>query len=364
MIRRLVESGLIRRLEPPPLEPVEEPPRNKRRESAVSLALFIGWLVLVGGILATMGNIGAERSGAPAPWLALTGVGTWVLAEWLARGLGMVWPGSMLGLLGPISFAYALALAVPDIRVLPGLDFLTVVYGLTALGMIVYLFRFRLAGLVSPIVSFSVIALFLLLKGSNPANWRDVEGISPRGLLAALVDQPLFMALFGTLSLGAVVLARRLDLYGDWFGIQAARPLHIVGAGVLALVLGRIAAWLPAGLDVAVLLALYLAGFLWAMRIDRVAVMVAAWFAMARSLVLSVTEPLGLALDMQQWAGIHSIVLGLGLVLWGRYRQRVFVPIGWTMQPRNIRWNWPERVIWPPPNAETDPRARALDRGA
>ncbi|MEO0820247.1 MAG: hypothetical protein AAF074_07440 [Pseudomonadota bacterium] len=329
-------------------DPVYEPKRDKRGEVGWTMAIFWGWLAYAALTFWTAG-FDAGRTMVPIPFLLAAGVGTWFLAEWLVRKRGMIWPGSMLGLLGPVSFALAFSLSTPELRALPGLEYITVIYSGTTLGMLIYAWRFRLAGLISPIVTFSVISLFLFFKGSNPANWGQIEGFSPRGFLAAFIDKPESMAFFGTLAALAMIQARRLDLYGDWFALQAARPLHIIGAAIVGLVLGRVAEGLPTGLDTAVLLILFVAGFLWAMRIDRLPVMVAIWLAMARPLIATVVEPMGIAMDWRDWGYSISAVVALGLVLWARMRQPLFVPLGWTMQPRHIQRNWPERVIWPLP---------------
>ncbi|MEL6336251.1 MAG: hypothetical protein AAFQ88_06340, partial [Pseudomonadota bacterium] len=107
--------------------------------------------------------------------------------------------------------------------------------------------------------------------------------------------------------------------------------------------------WLPSGLDLAVLVILYVVGFLWAMRIDRLPVLVAIWLAMSRSLVVSYADVAGMQLYWWELGWWMTAVTALGMVLWGSTRQRYFVPNGWTMQPRHILRNWPERQIYPPP---------------
>ncbi|MEM6423337.1 MAG: hypothetical protein AAF698_12145, partial [Pseudomonadota bacterium] len=262
---------------------------------------------------------------------------------------GMIWPGSMLGLLGPASFAVALSLATPELRALPGLEYITVIYSATTAGMLVYAWRFRLAGLISPIVTFSVISLFLYFKGSKPENWGQIEGFSPRGFIAAFVDSPPNMAVFGTLAVLGMIKARQLDLFGDWFSLQAARPLHVICSAIVALVIGRLAEWLPTGIDFVTLVCLYVAGFLWAMRIDRLPVLVAIWLAMSRSLVITYLGVTGTTMFWWELGWAMTAITAFGMVLWGYTRQRYFVPSGWTMQPRHILRNWPERQIWPMP---------------
>jgi hypothetical protein len=327
-------------------DPVREPERDKVNEVRWTLSIlgvWLAWTVLTFAIA----GIGQGRTTTPIPFFLAATVVTWLGADHLVHRRGMVWPGSMLGLLGPMSFALALSLATPYTRALPGLEYLTVVYSTTTLGMMLYAWRFRLAGLISPIVTFSVISLFMFFKGTDPGNWTKIEGVSPRGFLAAFIDNPVNMAVFGTLGALAMWRARRLDLHGDWHALQAARPLHIIGAAITALVAGRLAELLPPAATAATILALFLAGFLWAMRIDRLPVLVSIWLAMARPLVDATATLAGQDLVWWRTAFAVTAVTALGMVLWGLTRQRVFVPLGWTLQPRNILRNWPERVIWP-----------------
>ena len=83
----------------------------------------------------------------------------------------------------------------------------------------------------------------------------EVEGFSARGVLAAMLSSPWAVAAFASLSAGAVAGGRWLDLNGDDFGLAAARPLHLIGIGILALVVGRWLALLPAPIDIAALAA-------------------------------------------------------------------------------------------------------------
>ncbi|MEL6576636.1 MAG: hypothetical protein AAFQ81_12175 [Pseudomonadota bacterium] len=333
-------------------DPVREPERNKKIEVFWVNIIFFGWIGYAAMTFAIAG-IDVGRTTTPIPFMVAAGVVTWVMAEWLVRRRGMIWPGSMLGLLGPASFALAISLSTPTLRGLPGLEYITVIYSATTIGMMIYAYRFRLAGLISPIVTFSVISLFLFFKGSKAENWGQIEGFSPRGFLAAFIDQPWSMAFFGTLALLGMIKARWLDLYGDWFGLQAARPLHVISTAIVALIVGRLAEMLPNGIDIAVLLFLFVAGFLYAMRIDRLPVLVAIWLAMARPLVVNVVYQAGYVMTVFELAWGITAVVSFGLVLWGYTRQRYFVPCGWTMQPRHIQKNWPKRQIWPwPPRGE------------
>ncbi|MEM6487560.1 MAG: hypothetical protein AAF677_04695 [Pseudomonadota bacterium] len=328
--------------------PVREPKRDKKAEVAWVSIIFWGW-VGYAALTFLLTGWGVGRTTGPIPFMIVAGIVTWFLAEWLCRRRGMIWPGSMLGLLGPVSFAIAVSLSTPEFRALPGLEYITLIYGGTTLGMFVYAYRFRLAGLISPMVTFSVITLFLFFKGSKAENWATIEGFSPRGFLAAFIDNPVNMAFFGTLAVLGVIKARQLDLFGDWFSLQAARPLHIISIAIVALIAGRMAEALPPGVDFLVLLGLFGASFLWAMRIDRLPVLVAAWLAMARPLVITYAEFTRMTLYWWELGWLITAVVAIGMALWGYTRQRYFVPSGWTMQPRHILRNWPERQIWPLP---------------
>ncbi|MEM6677253.1 MAG: hypothetical protein AAF675_05200 [Pseudomonadota bacterium] len=330
------------------LRPVYEPQRNKKLEVGWVNIIFFGW---IGYAALTFWIAGTDvgRTTTPIPFMIVAGIATWILSEWLVKRRGMIWPGSMLGLLGPASFALAFSLSTPEFRALPGLEYITIIYSTTTLGMMVYAYRFRLAGLISPITTFSVISLFLFFKGSKPENWAQIEGFSPRGFLAAFIDQPWSMAFFGSLALAGMIKARQLDVQSDWFGLQAARPLHVVSTAIVALVAGRLAEALPSPLDLFVLLTLFAAGFLYAMRIDRLPVLVAIWLAMARPLFDTFCYIFDLWHNWRHIAWGITAITASGLVLWGYTRQRYFVPIGWVMQPRHILSNWPRRQIWPFP---------------
>ncbi|MEM6945143.1 MAG: hypothetical protein AAF565_15470, partial [Pseudomonadota bacterium] len=291
-LERLLGKELIYGRDLALADPVGEPQRNKKLEVFWVNIIFFGWIGYAGMTFAYAG-IDVGRTTTPIPFMVLAGLVTWIMAEWLVRRRGMVWPGSMLGLLGPASFALAFSLSTPELRALPGLEYITVIYGGTTVGMLIYAYRFRLAGLISPIVTFSVITLFLFFKGSKAENWGQIEGFSPRGFLAAFIDQPWSMAFFGTLAVLGMIKARQLDLYSDWFGLQAARPLHIISTAIVALIAGRLAAALPNGIDIVALVLLFVISFLWAMRIDRLPVLVAAWLAMARPLVVNVVYQAG-----------------------------------------------------------------------
>ncbi|MEO1469706.1 MAG: hypothetical protein AAFV86_11645 [Pseudomonadota bacterium] len=348
MLERMLGKRLWWSTELAKADPIYEPKRNKKKEVGWVNLIFFGWIGYT-ALTFLITGWGVGRTPAPIPYMLVAGVVTWILAEWLVRRRKMIWPGSMLGLLGPVSFAIALSLSTPEFRALPGLQYICLIYSATTVGMLIYAWRFRLAGLISPIVTFSVISLFLYFKGHKPENWAQIEGFSPRGFLAAFIDNPMNIVFFGGLAALGMIKARQLDLFGDWFALQAARPLHIICSAIVALIIGRWAEALPMGIDLVALLVLFAAGFLWALRIDRMPVMVAIWLAMARPLVDSWTGLMGIQLTVFELAWAITAVVGFGMVVWGHTRQRYFVPSGWVMQPRHIQRNWPKRQIWPMP---------------
>jgi len=213
-------------------------------------------------------------------------------------------------------------------RAAPAEEQMAVLAGTSALLMCLFLFRFRLPGLVSPVVTFTIVALFLGLYGADPDRLREVEGFSPRGILAAMMRSPVWVAGFGLLSAAAVAAARRLDLKGDDFGLASARPLHVIGAGVLALVVGRGLALLPQPLDLILLAAEAAAVVLWALRINRIGVMFTAHLAMTRPLVLAITGPLGITLTRGDWAWILTAICVVGFCAWP------------TLHEQSLRHNW------------------------
>ena len=225
----------------------------------------------------------------------------------------------------------ALGLSKATAEALPP-DAMVMIASVAALGMLGFLFRFRLPGLVSPIISFSVISLFLGLYGVDQQSMAQVEGFSARGILAALITSPLWMGGAGLLGLITVLFARRLDLKGDDFGVASARPLHMIGAGVLALVIGKALASYPFPTDVITLVVVWVAAFYWALRINRIAVLVAIHLAMMKPLVLSITEPVGWAPTLGEWSGILLIILIFDLAVWPRLHH-LSLQHGWILGP-------------------------------
>ncbi len=329
------------------VDPAGRPLEGRRRQALQALGIVAGWIALVVAIMRATG--GAAGGPASVPWLLATGVAAWAAAEHVAGRRGLVWPGSALGIVGPLSVGLALSIVSPEMRAAPPAFQMAVISGTAALGMCLFLFRFRLPGLVSPVVTFTIVALFLGLYGADPAHLREVEGFSPRGILAAMMSSPLAAASFLALSAAAVAGARWLDLNGDDFGLAAARPLHIAGMGVLALVVGRWLGMLPGPADAALLLAGWAAATVWALRINRIAVMYAALYASAKPLMLALGPLLGFAFARSDWGWLAPLILFGGMAIWPWMHERS-LRRGWTLGPGGRipqpRPNWWWRY-WP-----------------
>lgn len=337
-------AGQRTRRLPPEEQPVRRPPRNKGRE--IVLALMIGAAWFGAAYLATGGDPRHTLdTGEGVAGLVALGIACWLAAELVSRRLLLLWPGSALGIFGPVAFGLAAAGGFPETRAMAPLEQLPVIYGVCSGGMLLFLLRFRLPGLVSPIALSATLALFLWMTHGSPEALARVEGLTPRGILAALLDRPVVVAVFGTLSLGACWLGWRLDRKADYFGVEAARPLHIVGGGILALIAGKHAGMLPSGLDVAAILALFAGLLVWSLRIDRMAVFSTGTVAMTRPLFLALLEPFGTRLDFAQWGGVYTAMVGLAMIVWLLARRRA-VALGWTRKVRNIRWDWSDPTRW------------------
>ncbi|MEM7509006.1 MAG: hypothetical protein AAF415_19965 [Pseudomonadota bacterium] len=314
------------------IDPAGRPLNRPGYEAALALSLVFTWIVLVAFILwVTSFGKGMVGTG-PSPWLFGIGILTWIGAEDVAGRRNLIWPGSALGIVGPLSVGFAAALATPDMRDAPFEVHIAIVSGVSAALMLCFLFRFRLPGLVSPVVTFSIVALFLTIYGTDPERLREVEGFSPRGIIAALLNQPLFASAFGILGLWAAFMARRLDIHGDDFGLASARPLHLIGCGVTALIAGRLMSMLPTPLDIVLLSSAFIAAAVWTMRINRVAVMVACHLAMAKPLMLSITQPLGIELSLEQWSSVILAIIVVDLAIWP-FLHMYSQAKGWTLGP-------------------------------
>ena len=321
------------------------PPRRRRgRDAAVALLCLVVWIAAM-LVLAPLGGTDPVRNGLAGLGMIGLFAFAWGVAEWLVHARGMLAPGTMLGLLGPICLGYALAFLNRFLGVLPQGQWITLICAGAAAGMTLFMFRLRLAVLASPIVTFSVVALFFAVQGTSPDRLREIEGLSPRGILAALIDEPLNMAVIGAAAVALLVFARWLDLHAQEFGMRSAKPLHIVGAGVTALVAGRLAGALPWPFDLATLAVLLAAAMAWGLRVDRLAVVATAFFALAGPLIVALA-PADAEMGALDWIAAHMAVLGAGFFFWPLLRKRT-VAAGYTKQPRHIKWNWPDRVIWP-----------------
>ncbi|MEM0988785.1 MAG: hypothetical protein AAGK00_07875 [Pseudomonadota bacterium] len=322
------------------------PIEGRVRQALIALGIVVTWIGLI--ILILWAHQGTEPM-QPARVLAGVGLMTWAFAEILGGRNGPIWPISALGVTGSLSIGYAAGMVARTLSYTPDMTGIAVICGASALAMLAFLFRFRLPGLVSPVVTFSVVSLFLLLYGLDREGLSRVEGFSARGILAALMSNPAWAALFGALGAGAVILARRLDLKGDEFGLASARPLHLIGAGVTALVIGRILAALPWGLDAPALLACWILGWVWALRINRFAVLVAVHFAIAKPLMVALTAPFGWTSDLETWSIILTVALIFDMILWpmahkaSQQRNWTLGP-GGRIPPDRPGWTW---RYWP-----------------
>ena len=256
-------------------------------------------------------------------WLGAEAIGTW---------RAQIWPASALAIAGSMSLGFGVSMSTPEMRASIPSDALAIISATAAVSMTAFLFRFRLPELVSPIITFLVVALFLGLYGVDQQSFAEVEGLSARGILAALMKSPLWMAGFGILGLMAVMFARRLDLKGDDFGVASARPLHLVGAGVLALVIGKALAVYPLPTDLILLLVVWIAAVYWALRINRVTVLVAIHLAMMKPLFLSVAGPTGWVPDVWEWSVILVAIIVFDLAVWPRLHH-LSLHHGWTLGP-------------------------------
>ncbi|MGF1446799.1 MAG: hypothetical protein ACFBRM_11455 [Pikeienuella sp.] len=318
------------------IDPSGRPLKGAGLEAVISLGLVCIWVVLIAAVFAAMGRDASDDVGWPMFSLMAVFCFCWLGAEITAGRHQLIWPASAFGVLGPLSLGFAFALATPELRTGPHLSRVAIVAATGSLGMIPFLVRFRLPGLVSPIITFMLVGIFLSLYGTDMGKIRQLEGFSPRGIAAALMNDWRAAALFGLLAAVATVVARRLDLSGDNFGLAAARPLHLVGGGVLALVLGRAFALLPQPLDLALLGVAWLVALAWALRVNRIAVLFATHFAMAKPMIVAVITLFGVTLDFWDWVWVLFGILVVDMLIWlplHRYAR----DIDWTLGPGGIK---------------------------
>lgn len=300
---------------------------GRKRQAFLGLCVLLVWFAFLGLVFwATRGGDPAS----PAVFMAGVTVIAWLGAE--ATWRSQVWTASAMAIAGSLSLGFAVSMSTPELRQVPPAEAMTLITATSAFSMMVFLMRFRLPGLVSPIITFLVVALFLGLYGVDQKSFAEVESLSARGILAALMKSPLWMAGFGAIGMCFVLFARRLDLKGDAFGIASARPLHLIGAGVVALVIGKALATYPFPSDVYMLLVVWIGAFYWALRINRVAVLLAIHFAMMKSLILSIAQPVGWTPNVWEWSTIIVVILAFDLAVWPRLHH-LSLQHGWTLGP-------------------------------
>ncbi|MGD1925803.1 MAG: hypothetical protein ACFB03_16680 [Paracoccaceae bacterium] len=313
----------------PRVDPAGRPLEGRMRQAIVALGILLGWFALLA--LFFWATRDSDRS-VVAIFMFSLAVVAWLGAEAVGTWRAQIWPASAMAIAGSLSMGFGVSMATPELRAAVPAEALATISGVAALGMLAFLVRFRLPGLVSPIITFVVVALFLGMYGADQESLARVEGLSARGILSALMNSPLWASAFGILGLSAVVLARRLDLKGDDFGVASARPLHLIGAGVVALVVGRALAIYPFPSDIVLLLTVWIAAFYWALRINRVAVLCAVHLALMKPLILAVTAPTGWRPDIADWSAIILIILAFDLAVWPRVH-RLSLSLGWTLGP-------------------------------
>lgn len=332
------------------VDPMGRPLEGRRAQAITSASIVVSWICLTILIFWATQGAGPVLS---ARFFAGMAIVAWLCAEAFGRSRGLVWPASALAIAGSLSLGFSVGLATSHLREPDIVPSIAIITGVAALSMSTYLFRFRLPGLVSPIITFSIVALFLTSYGLNADSLAKVEGLSPRGILAALISTPIWMAMFGTFGAVAVLSARWLDLRGDDFGLASARPLHLVGAGVTALVIGRLLGDLAHPWDMLGLIVIWIAGYLWALRINRFAVMVAVHLAIARPLLLIMADMAGIPLNPGLW-GWTLILIAIAVIDFGLWptlhraamrRNWILGPGGRVPKPRpDMGWWW---RYWP-----------------
>ncbi len=330
----------------PRVDPAGRPLEHRLRQAIFAVGILIVWVFCATLI---MRELNGDSPAVPSRALLAMAVAAWLIAVFVGGRHGLVWPASALGITGSISLGIAASLATPEMRAAVPAEKLAVIAGVASLSMMAFLFRFRLPGLVSPVITFGIVALFLTLYGTNTETLSQVEGFSARGILAAMMSSPIWVLVFGAFAAVSVNTARRLDLQGDDFGLACARPLHLVGAGVLALVVGRAVGAMPTPVDALLLIGVVVVGCIWGLRINRFAVMAAVHLAVAKPLVLAFTEPLGLTLGFYDWMAMFFVIILIDLVAWP-FLHHISLERGWTLGPGGriprVRDGWLWR-FWP-----------------
>jgi len=336
----------------PRVDPAGRPIEGRGRQALTAFSIIVSWCCLTLLIFWATRGYGKE---VPARlFIAMAGF-AWLTAEAFGGRHAPVWPTSALAIAGSLSIGFGTGLATAHLRFDNFVGDIAIISGVASFSMLTYLFRFRLPGLVSPVITFAIISLFLGSLGINGESLSRVEGFSPRGILAALISSPIWLAGFGILGGGMVFLARRLDLHGDDFGLASARPLHLIGAGISALIIGRVLGYLPLSLDLLGLVALWIIGTLWALRINRFAIGVAIHLASAKPLIYGLSEAFAVDSlmvwrpDMTEWAIMLTAIMVINFAIWP-WLHRGSLARNWTLgpggripQPRKGWWwrYWP-----------------------
>lgn len=317
------------------VDPAGRPLTGRKRQALLSLSILVSWICMMTLIFwATRGESVEVQSG----FFWGMAVVSWLTAEAFGGRRALVWPASALAIAGSLSLGFGVGHYLSRAHAPDLIQAITAISTTAAISMAAYLFRFRLPGLISPVITFAIIALFLSVYGVDRSGLAQVEGLSPRGILAALIANPLWMAGFGALSVGAMVLARWLDLNGDDFGVASARPLHLIGAGVTALILGRLLMMLPAPLAIVGLAVLWIAAFAWALRINRVAVVIAVHFAITKPVIVGLDAMMRANSlmtwkpDISDWTLILTGIFVADLVIWFRLH-KFWLNRGWILGP-------------------------------
>ncbi len=302
--------------DPIDIHPSGRPVERAGFEAAFAFAIVVVWFAVVSLIFALMGRK-LEEAG-PQGAFALIGISflCWGFAEIVAGRRRLIWPGSALAVVGALSLGFAIASSTPELRASSFQDRLAVVSAVASVGMVFFLIRFKLPGLVSPIITFTLLSVFLDLYGTNLDRIQQMHGFSPRGFVAVLMSDIYFAIAFTILGLAAAIYARRLDLKGGNFGLAAARPLHLMGCGVTALIAARVLGALPNPLDIVMLSILWIATHLWGLRINRIGAQVAMHFAMVKSLVYAIILPMGLTMDVKDWSIFLAALLLFDIAIW------------------------------------------------
>jgi hypothetical protein len=322
----------------PPVEPVEKPrvdpagrpTENRGTQAIIAIGIILAWIVIV-SLIFRAARLGGNDDLATFSMMGIA-VACWLIIEAIGGKRGPIWPASALAIVGSISLGFTTSMSLPEVRMEAKYFGIALISGMSALSMAAFLFRFRLPGLVSPVITFAIIALFLFMYGADPQSMAKIEGISARGILAVLLESSFAIVTFAVLAAFAMILARHLDLSGDDFGVAAARPLHVIGGGVAALIIGRALALLPLPFDLIALGLYWVGAWVWALRLNRIAVLGAMHLAIARPVVLGIATPLGIEIDITGWIIITAVIILIDIAMWP-WLHHLSLRRGWILGP-------------------------------